>query len=167
MPTAHFVARSPFFPFLAGPICSSFFAKDCAILQDLCSRTCLPFLFCFPALASLSSPSSFLFLRALWQKLSSLPSLNIGLRWVPGHLPYFSRRTTRLISWPGGCALLVPSLFSLLSPHTLVCSLTGNVPFHLYFLTHRSHQFPLRNLCSFVTFAVSSLVFAATETAFC
>ena len=38
---------------------------------------------------------------------------------------------------------------------------------HLYSSTHRTTRFPLRNLCSLITLAVISLVFAATDTALC
>ena len=65
------------------------------------------------------------------------------------------------------CALrnsLWSLLLSLVS--TLVFSRTGGVLSHRSSLTHRFHRFPLRNLCSLVMLAVSSLVFAATDTAF-
>ena len=38
---------------------------------------------------------------------------------------------------------------------------------HLNSLTHRFPRFPPRNLCSFVMLAVFSLVYAATDTAYC
>ena len=83
----------------------------------------------------------------------------------------FFRGTTQLTSWPDGerysCppqSLVVSLLLSLVS--TLVFSRTGGVLSHLNSLTHRFPGFPPRNLCSLVMFAVSSLVFAATDTAF-
>ena len=83
----------------------------------------------------------------------------------------FSRRTTRLTSLPDGerClrppqSLVVSILLSLVS--TLVLSRTGGVLSLRSSLTHRFPQFPLRSLCSLVMLAVSSLVFAATDTAF-
>ena len=83
----------------------------------------------------------------------------------------FSRGTTQLMSLPDGerClrppqSLVVSLLLSLVS--TLVLSRTGGVLSPQSILTHRFPQFPLRNLCSLVTLAVSSLVFAAMDTAF-
>ena len=76
----------------------------------------------------------------------------------------FSRGTTRLMSWPDGerylralQSLVVSLLLSLVS--TLVSSRTGSLLSHQNSSTHRFSQFPLRNLCS--------LVYAATDTAFC
>ena len=59
---------------------------------------------------------------------------------------------------------LVVSLLSLVS--TLVFSRTRGVMSLRSILTHRFPQFPLRNLCSLDMLAVSSLVFAAMDTAF-
>ena len=84
----------------------------------------------------------------------------------------FSRGLTRLMSWPDGerClrplqSLVVSLLWSIVS--TLVFSGTGDVLSLRSILTHRSPQFLPRNLCCLVTLAVSSLVYAATDTAFC
>ena len=84
----------------------------------------------------------------------------------------FYRGTTRLTSLPNSKRYLHPPQFlvvSLLSSlvSTLVFSRTGGVLSHLNSLTHRFPQFPPRNLCSLVMLAVSSLVFAAMDTAFC
>ena len=49
---------------------------------------------------------------------------------------------------------------------TLVFSQSGGILSHQNSLTHRFPQYPLRNLCSLVMLAVSSLVFAAMDTAF-
>ena len=83
----------------------------------------------------------------------------------------FSRGTTQLTSLPDGerClrppqSLVVSLLLSLVS--TLVFSRTGGVLSLRSNLTHRFPQFPLRNLSSLVMLAVSSLVFAAMDTAF-
>ena len=72
------------------------------------------------------------------------------------------------MSWPNGerylrlpQSLVVPLLLS------LVLSRTGGVLSHRSILTHRFPRFPPRNLCSLVMLAVFSLVFAATDTAFC
>ena len=122
-------------------------------------------------LATLSSPPSFLLTQTLWQiwqELSSLSSRSIRLQWSPD--TRFSRGTSRLTSWPDGerylrplQSLVVSLLLSLLS--TLVFSRTGGVLSLPNILTHRFPQFPLRNLCSLVMLAVSSLVFAAMDTA--
>ena len=42
-----------------------------------------------------------------------------------------------------------------------------SVLFYLNSLTHRSAQYPLKNLCFLVMLAVSCSVFTATNTAFC
>ena len=84
----------------------------------------------------------------------------------------FSQGTTRLMSWPDGVrylrppqSLVVSLLLSLVS--TLLFSRTGGMLSHLNSLTHRFPRFPPRNLCSLVMLAVFSLVYAATDTAFC
>ena len=84
----------------------------------------------------------------------------------------FSQGTTRLMSWPDGerylrplQSLVVSLLLSLVS--TLVLSRTEGVLSHRNSSTHRFPQFPLRNLCPLVTLDLFSLVFAATDTAFC
>ena len=84
----------------------------------------------------------------------------------------FSRATTRLMSWPDGeeylrplQSLVVFFLLSLVS--TLVFSWTGGVLSRLYSLTHRFPRIPPRNLCFLVMLAVFSLVYAATDAAFC
>ena len=81
------------------------------------------------------------------------------------------RGTTQLMSLPDGerylrppQSLVVSLLLSVVS--TLVLSRTGGVLSLRNILTHRFPRFPLRNLCSLVMLAVSSLVFAATDTAF-
>ena len=61
-------------------------------------------------------------------------------------------------------SLVVSLLLSLVS--TLVLSRTGGVLSPQSILTHRFPQFPLGSLCSLVMLAVSSLVFAAMDTAF-
>ena len=84
----------------------------------------------------------------------------------------FSQGTTRLMSWPDGERYLLPLqpfvvslLLSLVS--TLVVSWTGGILSHRNCLTNRFPRFPSTNLCSIVMLAVFSLVYAATDTAFC
>ena len=83
----------------------------------------------------------------------------------------FSWGATRLTRWPNGerySCPLQPPVVSLLLSHvsTLVFSRTGGVLSHRNSLTHRFPRFPPRNLCSLVMLAVSSFVYAATDTAF-
>ena len=62
------------------------------------------------------------------------------------------------------CSLSLPSY---LSYPLFFFSRTGGVLSHRSILTHRFAQFPPGNLCSLVTLAVFSLVYAATDTAYC
>ena len=75
------------------------------------------------------------------------------------------------MSWPDRERYLHPSQPLVVSLHlslvsTLVFSRTRGILSHQNSLTHRFPQFPPRNLCSLVMLAVSSLVYAATDTAF-
>ena len=86
--------------------------------------------------------------------------------------PRVSRGTMRMMSLPDGehysCpqqSLVVPLVLSLVS--TLLFSRIGGVLSHQNSSTHRFPRFPPRNLCSYVMLAVFSLVFAATDIAFC
>ena len=177
LPTALSVGLRPLFLF-SRPKCSSFSAEACAILQALCwSRqhqqvyhfsSILLSDSCF-VLATLSSPPPFLLPQTLWQiwqELYSLPSCYIKLQWVPAHLflpgndaaDELARRELLLVPSVTPCSL--SRLFS-----RIHFSWTGGIPTHLNSLTHRFRQFPPRNLCSLVTLAVFSLVYAATDTA--
>ena len=161
--------------FLAGPVCSSFSAEACAILHALCwscsthkSATSLLLL-----TLVLSSPPYTLLHLSSYLKLCGRSGRNC-LFFPPVLSDYngssdirFSRGTRRLMSWPDGeCYLRLPQslVVSLLLP--LVFSRTGGVLSHQNSLTHRFPRFPLRNLCSLVMLAVSSLVYVATDTAF-
>ena len=100
-------------------------------------------------------------------KLSSL-SGSIRLQWVPGYsfLPgndEADELADRERYLRPAQSLVVSLLLSLV--FILVLSWNGGVLSHRSSLTHRSPQFPPRNFCSFVMLAVSSLVFAATDTA--
>ena len=155
------------FPQKPAPFCTLF----ACLGNTIKSAISLLFSSCL-TLVTLSSPPSFLLSqtsRQIWQELSSLSSCSIRLQWVPGHR--FSQGTTRLTSLPDGerClrlpqSLVVSLLLSLVS--TFVFSRTGGVLSLRSILTHRFPRFPLRNLCSLVMLAVSSLVFAAMDTAF-
>ena len=168
--------------FSAGPVCSSFSAEACAILhalcwsrqhQQVCHFSSLLLLSDFRSvLATLSSPPSSLLSETLWQiwqELSSVSPVLSGYNGPPD--THFYRERTRLMSYPDGerylrppLSLVVSLLLSLVS--ILVFSRTGGVRSHRNCLTHRFPRFPPKNLCSLVMLAVSSLVFAATDTAF-
>ena len=83
--------------FSAGPVCSTFSAETCAILQALCRSRQHQHVWHFSPLlllsdsrsvfAILSSPPTFLLpqtIRQIRQELSSL-SCSVRLQWVPGH----------------------------------------------------------------------------------
>ena len=168
--------------FSAAPVCSSFSAEALAILHALCwsrqhQQVCLfiSLLLLFDSrsvLATLSSPPSFLYVYLSVRSGRNcllFPPVLSGCNGSPD--TRFSRGTTRLMSWPDVERYLRPLqslVVSLLLPlvSTLVFSRTRGVLFHRSSLTHRSPGFPLRNLCSLVTLAVFSLVFAARDTAY-
>ena len=163
--------------FSAGPVCSSFSAEACAILHALCWSRQYHKVCHFSSLLVLSSPSCFLLHLSCYPKLCGrsgrdcllLPSVLLDYNGSPA--TRFYRRTTRPMSWPYGVRYLRPPqslVVSILLPlvSTLVLSRTGGVLSHRSILTHRFPRFPPRNLCSLVMLAVSSLIFAATDTAF-
>ena len=133
--------------------------------------TILPLLFSFYLTLALSSHPSFLLPQSrwqIWQELSSF-SCSIRLQWVPGHSFFPGNDAADELARRG--ALLMPStipvvslLFSLV--FTLVFSPIEGVLSHRNSSTHKLPQFPPRNLCSLIMLAVSSLVFAATDTAY-
>ena len=167
--------------FSASPVCSSFSTEGCAILhalcwsrqhQQFCHFSSVFFLSDFRSvLATLSSTLSFLLSQSLWQIWQELFSLIVLSDCNESPDTRFSHGTTRLISWPDGerfsCPLQVYVVsFLLFVVSTLIFSRTGGVLSHKLSFTHRFPRFAPRNLCSLVTLAVFSLVFAAMDTAY-
>ena len=182
LPTALSVALRPLFPFRQAQYVQVFPLKPapfCTLFAGLGStnKSAISLLFYYYLTLVLSSPpcplphlSSYLKLcgRSGRNCLRSLPVLS-GYNGSPD--TRFSRGTTLPTSLPDGVrylrppqSLVVSLLLSLVS--TLAFSRTGGVLSLPNILTHRFPRFPLRNLCSLVMLAVSSLVFAAMDTAF-
>ena len=182
LPTALSVALRPLFPFRQAQYAQVFSLKPapfCTLFAGLGStnKSTISLLFSSCLTLVLSSPPCPLLHLSSYLKLCGRSGRNCLLS-PPVLSDYngsqdtrFSRGTTRSMSWPDGerylrppLSLVVSLLLSLVS--TLVLSRTGGVLSHRSSFTHRFSRFPLRNLCSLVMLAVSSLVFAATDTAF-
>ena len=182
LPTALYVALRPLFPFRQAQFVPVFPLKPapfCTLFAGLGNtiKSAIFLLFFSCLTLVLSSPPCPLLHLSCYLKLcgrsgrncpSSPPALS-GYNGSPD--TRFSRGTTQLMSLPDGERCLRPSQFLVVSlllslVSTLVLSRTGGVLSLQSILTHRFPQFPLRNLCSLVMLAVSSLVFAATDTAF-
>ena len=182
LPTALFAALRPLFPFRQAQYALVFPLKPapfCTLFAGLGStnKSAISLIFSYCLTLVLSSPpcplphlSSYLKLCGRSGRNCFLsPSVLSGYNGSPN--TRFSLGTTRLMNWPDGERYLRPSqslvvslVLSLVS--TLVLSRTGGVLSHRSILTHRLPRFPLRNLCSLVMLVVSSLVYAATDTAF-
>ena len=177
LPTALSVALRPLFPFRQAQYAQVFPLKPaplCTLFAGLGStdKSAIFLLFSSCLTLVLSSPPFFLLSQTLWQiwqELSSL-SYSIRLQWVPGHsfLPgndtadEFVRRGALLAlsAIPCSLSLLISRIHSRLFSdwrRTVSSNFSGR-----WF-----PRFPPRNLCSLVVFAVSSLVYAATDTAYC
>ena len=100
-----------------------------------------------------------------WCRLLNLSPLLSGYNGFSDTHLY--RRMMWLLSWPDREHNLCPPQSLVVSLSSSLFSWTGGVLSDLNSLTNRFPQFPLRNLCSLVIFAVCSLVFAAKDTAFC
>ena len=181
LPTALSVALRPLFPFRQAqyaPVFPLKLAPFCTLLAGLGNtvKSAISLLVSCLTLVLSSPPCPLLHLFS-YPKLCDRSGRNClsppVLSGYNGSLDTrFSPGTTRLTSLSDGERCLRPpqsfvvSLFlSLVS--TLVFSRTVGVLCPRSILTHRFPQFPLRNLCSLVMLAVSSLVFAAMDTAFC
>ena len=182
LPTALSVALRPLFPFRQVQYVKVFPLKPapfCTLFAGLGStnKSAISLLFSYYLTLVLSSPPSPLLHLFCYLKLCGRSGRNCLLS-PPVLSDYngspdtrFSRETTWPMSWPDGVRYLRPPqslVVSLLLPliSTLLFSRTRGVLSHRSSLTHRLPRFPLRNLCSLVTLAVSSLVFATTDTAF-
>ena len=181
LPTALSVALRPLFPFRQAQFVPVFPLKPapfCTLFAGLGNtiKSAIFLLFFSCLTLALSSPPCPLLHLSCYLKLCGRSGRNCLLSPVlsgyNGSLDTrFSRGTTQLMSWPDGerCLRLPQSLVvSLLLPlvSTLALSRTRGILSLPNILTHRFPRFPLRNLCSLVTLTVSSLVFAATDTAF-
>ena len=181
LPTALSVALRPLFPFRQAQFVPVFPLKPapfCTLFAGLGNtiKSAIFLLFFSCLTLVLSSPPCPLLHLSCYLKLCgrsgrNCPSSPVLSGYNGSPNTRFSRGTTQLMSLPDGerClrppqSLVVSLLLSLVS--TLVLSRTGGVLSLQSILTHRFPQFPLRNLCSLVMLAVSSLVFAAMDTAF-
>ena len=158
-----------FFPLKPAPFCT-LFAGLGSTNKSVTSLLFFPYL-----TIVLSSPLCPLLHLSFYLNLSgrsgrscllSLPVLS-GYNGSP--YTHFNRRADDLARRG---ALLMPSaipcsLSPLISRIHSSLSRTGGVLSHLNSLAHRFPRFPLRNLCFFVTLAIFSLVYTATDTAFC
>ena len=176
------VALRPLFPFRQAQFAQVFPLKPtpfCTLFAGLGStnKSAIFLLFSYYLTLVLSSPPCPLLHLSSYLKLcgrsgrNCLLSPRVLLGYNRSPSTRFSRETTRLMSWPDGVRYLRSPLslvVSLILPlvSTLVICRTGCVRSHLNSLTHRFPQFPLRNLCSLVMLAVSSLVYATTDTVF-
>ena len=181
LPTALSVALRPLFPFWQAQYAQVFLVKPaplCKLFAGIGStnKSAIFLLFSSCLTLVLSSPPYPLLHLPFYLKLCGRSGRNCLLSPLVlvdynGSLDTrFSWGTTQPMSWPHGERYLRPlqslvvSLLSLVS--TLVLSRTGGILSHQSYLTHRFPRFPLRNLWSLVMLAVSSLVFAAMDTAF-
>ena len=182
LPTALSMALRPLFPFQQTQYVQVFLLKPapfCTLFAGLGStnKSAISLLFSSCLTLVLSSPPCPLFHLSSHLKLCCrsgrncllFPSVLSDYNGSPG--TSFSQGMTRLMSLPDGerylCLMqsfVVSLLLSLVS--TFVFSGTGVVLSHRSSLTHMFPEFPPRNMCSLVMLAVSSVVFAAMDTAF-
>ena len=178
LPTALSVALRPLFPFRQAQYVQVFPLKPapfCTLFAGLGSTnksaisllfsSCLALVLSLPPCPLLHLSYNLILCGRSGRNCLLSPPVVLGYNGSPD--TRFYRGTTRLMSWPDGELFSRPPqslVVSLVS--TLVLSRTGDVLSHLNSLTHRFPRFPPRNLYSLVMLAVSSLVFAATDTSF-
>ena len=169
--TAYSVTSRPLFPFQQVQYAQVFLLKPapfCKLIAGLGSinKFAISLHFSYLTLALSSAPSFFYFKLSRRICLLSPPVLS-GYNGSPhSFLP--ENEAADDLARRG--ALLVPyAILCSLSPLTsrIYFSRTRGVLSHQNSLTHRFPRFPPRNLCSLVTLAVFSLVYAATNTAYC
>ena len=177
LPIALSVALRPLFPFRQAQYVQVFLLKPAPFFKLFAglgstNKSAIFLLLFYYLTLVLSSPPCPLFHLSSYLKLCGRSGRNCLLSPVLSGYNgssdiSFPRETTWLTSLPDVKRYLHPPqslVVSLLL--SLVFSRTGGVMSFLSILTHRFPRFPLRNLCSLVILAVSSLVFAATYTAF-
>ena len=182
LPTALSMALRPLFPFHQAPYAQVFLLKPapfCTLFAGPGStnKSAISLFFSTYRTFVLSSPPCSLLYLSSCLKLCGRsgrncllsPSVLLGYNGSPDNCVY--RETTRLMSWPDGLRYLRPPqsvVVSLLLPliSTLLFSRTGGVLSHRNSLTHRLPRFPPENSSSLVKLAVSSSVYAATDTVF-
>ena len=182
LPTALSMALRPLFPFHQAPYAQVFLLKPapfCTLFAGLGStnKSAISLFFSSYRILVLSSPPCSLLYLSSCLKLCGrsgrnclfFPSVLLDYNGSPDNC--VSRETTRLMSWPDGVCYLRPPqsvVVSLLLPliSTLLFSRTGGILSHRNSLTHRLPRFPPENSSSFVKLAVSSSVYAATDTVF-
>ena len=170
--TALSVALRPLFPFRQAQYVPVFPLKPapfCTLFAGLGNTNKSAIFLVFSCLTLvLFSPPSFLSSQTLWQiwqELSSLSSCSIRLQWVPGHSFLPGNDAANELARRG--ALLAPSAIpcSISRIHSRLFSDWRRTVSSKYF-DSQVPSISLKNLCSLVMLAVSSLVFAAMNTAF-
>ena len=117
-------------------------------------------------LATLFSPPSFLLSQSLAGTVFSF--CFIRLQWIPGHSFLPGNDAADELARRGAPLMLFAIPYSILPlVSTLLFSRTGGALSRRNSSTLRFPRSPLRNLCSLVKLAVFSIVYAATDTAFC
>ena len=174
------MALRPLFPFQQAQYAQVFLLNPspfCTLFSGLGStnKSAVSLFFSFYLTLILSSPPCPLLHLSFYLKLSGRSGRNCllsssVLSCYNGFPDIrFSRGTTPLMSWPHGERYLRPLQSHIVSLilSSLLFSRTGGVLSDLNSSTHRFPRFPPRNLLSLVTLAVFSVVYAATDTAFC
>ena len=154
LPTAFSGALRPLFPFQQAQYAQVCTLKPAPFCTLLAAPLSLPLPFFSYLTLVLFSPLCALLHLSFYLKLSSRngllsPSVLSGYNGSPD--TRFSRRATRLMSWPDGECYTCPLVF-------IIFSRTGSVLSHLNCLTDKFSRLLQRNLCFVVMLAVFSLV---------